>query len=440
MKGVFTPMAGWARRTNKGFYREHSSFGSSLSLNFINDNYSLGAIGSQKSTKSFSDIITFTRASGGGRFNAQGQYEWLPANQPRIDYDPVTGAPRGLLIEEQRTRLNTVSTGATLLTPTTATYVDDGTLFIDGTTPFRKLVEDTSNSIHHGVPAKVSLLANTTYTAQYVVKAAGRTKFRLEAESAALWATAAPKVTYNLIAVTAVGESGATGTIKAIGGGRFIVTFTATTGATPINSSIYPVLLNASGGASYAGDGVSGIYISGHQLEAGAFATSLIVGEGSQVTRSADVASVNTLSPWYNASEGTIVASFAEGLGFYPPVFTLDDGTGNNRFYIYRNAASATQSTLLSADGSAAGVSIFNSLSPTETGDGTLAFAYANNSFALAFKGGAVVTDTSGAVPTNTTLSIGNNTPTGRKLNGHIRILSYYPRRLSNTELQEITA
>src|SRR5690606_17318792 len=54
---------------------------------------------------SLADILTFTRASGGGRFNAQGQYEWLPADTPRIDYDPLTGECKGLLIEEQRTNL-----------------------------------------------------------------------------------------------------------------------------------------------------------------------------------------------------------------------------------------------------------------------------------------------------------------------------------------------
>lgn len=53
--------------------------------------------------------VTFTRTTGGGRFNANGQYEWLPANVPRIDYDPVTGECLGLLIEEQRTNLLTDS-------------------------------------------------------------------------------------------------------------------------------------------------------------------------------------------------------------------------------------------------------------------------------------------------------------------------------------------
>lgn len=61
--------------------------------------------------KPFGDIITFTRSSGGGRFNAAGQYEWLGNNAPRFDYDPVTLSPKGLLVEEQRTNTFNIING-----------------------------------------------------------------------------------------------------------------------------------------------------------------------------------------------------------------------------------------------------------------------------------------------------------------------------------------
>ena len=69
----------------------------SLCLDFAEQKYLKGTRRLEKGY-GFKDIITFTRASGGGRFNAQGVYEWLPANTPRIDYDPVTGKCRGLLV------------------------------------------------------------------------------------------------------------------------------------------------------------------------------------------------------------------------------------------------------------------------------------------------------------------------------------------------------
>jgi hypothetical protein len=58
----------------------------------------------------------------------------------------------------------------------------------------------------------------------------------------------------------------------------------------------------------YTGDGYSGIYIWGAQLEAGAFPTSYIKTEASQVTRSADSASMTgtNFSEWYRQDEGTV--------------------------------------------------------------------------------------------------------------------------------------
>lgn len=287
-----------------GWLRDQSA---SLILDFSRQQYaSRDNVSMFPDRVGFEDIVTFTRSTGGGRFNAQGEYEWLGPDEPRIDYDPLTGECLGLLVEEQRTRLNTVSTGPTLLSPTRATYVDDGTKYIDGTTPFYKLVESTDNNTHIGVPSSAALAANTTYTASYVVKAAGRSRFRLEVVGTALWSPTSPAVTYNLTTGTITAAvRGASGTIKSLGNGVFLVTFTATTGGSAFASSIYTFLLNDSGVNSYAGDGVSGIYISAYQLESGSFGTSLIVGEGSQVTRAADIASVNELSPWCNQNQGS---------------------------------------------------------------------------------------------------------------------------------------
>ena len=46
---------------------------------------------------------TFTRASIATRVNAQGLIEEVPADTPRFDHDPVTLAPKGLLLEQART-------------------------------------------------------------------------------------------------------------------------------------------------------------------------------------------------------------------------------------------------------------------------------------------------------------------------------------------------
>ena len=38
----------------------------------------------------FGDLITFSRSTGGGRFDQFGLYEWVAADVPRIDHDPAT--------------------------------------------------------------------------------------------------------------------------------------------------------------------------------------------------------------------------------------------------------------------------------------------------------------------------------------------------------------
>lgn len=53
--------------------------------------------------------ITFTRASTATRTNAKGLIESVAPGVPRIDYDPITLACKGLLIEESRTNLFTYS-------------------------------------------------------------------------------------------------------------------------------------------------------------------------------------------------------------------------------------------------------------------------------------------------------------------------------------------
>jgi hypothetical protein len=48
---------------------------------------------------------SFTRASIATVVNSQGLVETVPADAPRFDHDPVTLAPKGLLLKESRTNL-----------------------------------------------------------------------------------------------------------------------------------------------------------------------------------------------------------------------------------------------------------------------------------------------------------------------------------------------
>jgi len=68
-----------------------------------------------------------------------------------------------------------------------------------------------------------------------------------------------------------------------------------------------------------------------------------------------------------------------------------------------------------------------------------LASGYKANDFAATLNGSAVQTDTSGTVPTSTNVGIGHYPGFGQYANCHIAELIYYPARLTNTKLQQLS-
>jgi hypothetical protein len=69
--------------------------------------------------------------------------------------------------------------------------------------------------------------------------------------------------------------------------------------------------------------------------------------------------------------------------------------------------------------------------------------AYAANSFQAAQNGTLGAEDTAGALPAVSQMTIGSGKygtdSLFKTLNGHIRKIAYWPRRLSNTLLQQLT-
>lgn len=405
---------------------------SSLDLLFDNDTYLV-----KQQNSSFGSLITFVRGTLGSRFNSSGVLEMIPVNQPRFDYDPLTSQALGLLIEEARTNLGVQSNSSSTLTPTRATYVDTGQLFIDGVSAFRLLREDsTSANSHFGTPAASTLAANTTYTASYYVKASGRTKFKLQPVNASGWASAS-EVTYDLLAETAVAGAGVSGTIKKThGSGIYRVTYTNTVGAAAISASVYPMLLDSAGNASYSGDGASGIHIGGYQIEAGAFETSHIPTTTTAVARAADVASVNTMSPWYNSAEGTLFLWATERRATTNGSFTLSLGSdGTNYFGLGYTVPAGPQGTsyLRKAGAGAA-------ISDPPSGRQKIGLAWSGTSCSLATDGAMRGNATHAGIPDVTGLYIGRGHFGLATTTCYIRKVRYYPRRLSDADLLNLTA
>ena len=89
-------------------------------------------------SKSFGDLITYTRTGVATLFNSAGVLTTVPANTPRFDHDPFTLQPLGLLIEGARTNqiLNSDAPVPQDITVTAAarclTFYGTGTVTLSG--------------------------------------------------------------------------------------------------------------------------------------------------------------------------------------------------------------------------------------------------------------------------------------------------------------------
>jgi hypothetical protein len=394
-------------------------------------------------TTSLSGMVTFTRGTTATFVGSNGLIQTAAINAPRFDYDPVTLAAKGLLIEEQRTNImlqsQTFDSGT--WSKSGATITANAAVSPDGAANADALVEDAATSTHF-CQQFVSFTTATAYTFSTYVKAGTRAWCLLQFPSSAFGASTGSF--FNLSGAGALGAavgSPTARTITAVGNGWYRVTLTATTTATaggnvPISAA------SADNTSSYTGvAGAEAIYLYGAQLEAGAFATSYIPTVASTVTRSADVASMTgtNFSSWYNQSEGTMVfegssvapATLAQTLN----ALAASDGTNNNvnrigRFLNFWFGETRDGNVQQAAPQATNG-------SYTQNATAKVAYAYKANDFAVSANGAAAVTDTSGTVPTVINrLDIGGPTV---QLNGHIRQIAYYNTRLSNAVLQGVT-
>ncbi len=191
------------------------------------------------------------------------------------------------------------------------------------------------------------------------------------------------------------------------------------------------------GQSAYTGDGTSGLFIWGAQLEAGAFPTSYIPTTTAAATRAADSAVVTPISSFYNQAEGTLFAetSVTSDIAGGRDVVTFNSDIANN--WIGLRWAGNTQAQFAVVADNVTHVSIAAS-GYTAAGVYKRIGVYKVDDFAQAINGTVVGTDTSGTLPVVSRLvfaASGNQVT----LNGHIRKIAYWPKRLTDTLLQQLT-
>jgi hypothetical protein len=356
---------------------------------------------------------------------------------PRFDYDPVTLAPKGLLIEEQRTNLCLYSESfqSGPWTQNNATDIANSTVAPNGTTTADTLVASVGTAAHTitsgalnpaaGIAASVYAKMGTASVIQLFIGG-----------------TATPYANFDLSVGTATAfGSGTAASITPVGNGwyRCVMTTTLTT-ATSLQIGIVPSTSSARA-ASWTATGTETVFIWGAQLEAGAFATSYIPTVASQVTRAADSASMigNNFARWYNQTEGSFFASM-DYMSATTTAWVLASHSGvaattNDYLAFVKNSGAAHRQTIVASGASQGNLDVSGAVAGVVY---KYAGCYKTNDAAFTVGGATPLTDSTVTLPVPNSLQVGNLF--NQYLNGHIQRLAYYPRRLANSELQSITS
>ncbi len=379
--------------------------------------------------------MTFTRASTGYAEDAQGKLVLFGANVPRI-------TSKGVLIEEGRANLQTQSEFASGWSTTNSTITPNAGPAPNGAATAASLVETGATGQHVAAGASISKTsASLTYTGSVYVSPKGRTFAEVQLTSASGGAF----VYVNLLtgAVTngpgtyGSNWSAATATVTPAAGGMMRIALTATN-VTDTSLTMKVLVCNTGTSDNYTGDGTSGLYIWGGQVEQASFATSYIPTTSASVTRPADVFYYSGLSA--NASAITLAA---QGLpiaqSFSGRLVFADDGAGTSVLTLAANGGnragevSATGISLQqipNAPATAAGSQLGSAVRLL----GSSGFAASNG-----VAGGSLAGTYSGVGNFNR-MYIGDVSGGNRQFNSYIQRLAIYPFAASDAQLQSISS
>ena len=380
--------------------------------------------------------ITFTRGSSGTYFDSAGVLQTAGSNVARFDHNPVSGAPLGLLVEEQRENLclqsedmgttwdNSWGGGLTLAT--------NQAVAPDGTTTADQITQD--DGLDDGLFQNITLASASTYTWSQFWKNIDSPQSRMHMWNATDGEYASLNFDWTAGVPSTNSSTGASNiTYENIGDGwhRISFNFSPTTDAIANR----PVFFPNSGTVD-----TLGTYVWGVDIQVGSFPTSYIKTTTAAVTRSADVATIALSDvPGFSTTEGTVYAEYqvSQVAVSAATVWSISDNsisdqiyqqllTNDPQFNIYNGAF---QAQLNDSNAATADTAI------------KTASAWKLNDVAVVTNGGTPLTDTSADMPVGLSdLDLGKRWNDSEPLNGHIARLVYWNTRQSDAFLQAITS
>ncbi len=297
----------------------------------------------------------------------------------------------------------------------------------DGTPTADRLKENATNTVH-----RIYQLESGSFTGQYVasayVKASGRDEILIRAISNSVSSYSVFDLSDET--VTNYGPISPSQTsITATGDDWYRIQRTDNLSSASTRIAYFGL---HNGSAAYLGDGTSGVLVWGAQLEPGT--------TGTDYVRTVDVVGKNY--GWYEPTEGTV---FVDVVPAYDGAQTASVVSFNTTTYQESNIIYKANSTA-GGDGlrwvaQTFDVAIQATLpTPTDIADveASLAFGYKHNDFGFGVEGSLIGPDPTGTTPNPSQMYIMNRDGS-LHLNGHIKRLTYWPRRQADSTLQVIT-
>ena len=400
--------------------------------------------------------ITFTRASSASYVGKDGLIKLALANEPRFDHDPITGESLGLLIEEERTNYqsgNTTSFGvmdipiiqgvSTASDVTTAPngFQQGGRISGSGVDEIQRIGYNTQST-----PSGQYNIFSVFVKADSGTPILGFYSNTFVASNVAFNVDLSDGTTNTINA-----PADFVGKVEPFQNGWYRVSVMGTgSGASGSwNINIVSSLTSARGAQSGSNNASASYFIWGVQeeLASSPFASSVMfIQKAGSFTREQDEGNItgSAFSSFFNTTEGVLQTEFSRLFSLNNQmVVQFKDNNASERIEIRGQGSSGNSFRMEVIEGGATAAQeyTFHSNSPVANVVGQFAkvnLAYKQNDFASTINGTIASTDNSGDVGVCDRVGIGYANY-GVRYNGHIKNIIYYPKRLTNTQLQTLT-
>ena len=403
--------------------------GASFDQNFLTGSLGTGAV--------------FTRASTGTYYNSVGTLVGAAINTPRFDYDPVTLQLKGLLLEDASTNIMapSIPIGGSWV-PSALTVTAASGIAPDGTNTMVRMAETAVNNLHFTSVGQ-GFAGGGQWTGSVYAKAAELRYLQFVLDDGGANAVYA---TFDLVGGTITGPVASTGTavavsasMQAVGNGIYRCSIVTTPAGTALRTMLFTANTGNPGKfPSYAGNAANGLLVWGAQVEALPYMSSHIPTTSVSVTRARDslVYPAAALTG-FSATQGSWLAEFIDNIP-----------AGVNSARVVGSPSAAPTPIWI---GSGLNTASFDGTAVVGTVNtfavGAIAKAASTWTAGISkviLNAGAIVSgsqSTGYGILGTTGVSIGNGSPNSsvETFAGWARRISYWPRVLSDSEMQAVT-